>query len=341
MNPEKEAVTLKKIINEPANVVVEMLEGFAKAHSDLVKVLPGTQVVVRAEAPVAGKVGLISGGGSGHEPTHAGYVGQGMLDAACAGNVFASPAMDQMLAGIKAIESGAGVLCIVKNYTGDNLNFDTAMELAGMEGIQCRKVVVNDDVAVKNSTWTTGRRGVAGTVLVHKLAGAKAAEGASLDEVAALAEKVISNVRTMGVALTPCVIPAVGKPNFEIGEGEMEVGSGIHGEPGVQRRPIASAAEIAKTLLDSILPDIPFTRGDEVAVMVNGMGATPLMELYILFNEVSKILGEAGITVYRSFVGEYMTSLEMAGASVTLLKLDAEMKRLLDRPAKTPGWVQA
>lgn len=332
---------MKKIINSPASVVVEMLEGFAKAHSDLVKVLPGTQVVVRADAPVPGKVGLITGGGSGHEPTHAGYVGRGMLDAACAGNVFASPPMDQMLAGIKAIDSGAGVLCIVKNYTGDNLNFDTAMELAGMEGIQCRKVVVNDDVAVKNSTWTTGRRGVAGTVLVHKLTGAKAAEGATLDEVTALAEKVIANVRTMGIALTPCIIPAVGKPNFELGEGEMEVGSGIHGEPGVERRPVASAAEIARTLLDRILSDLPFTRGDEVAVLVNGMGATPAMELYILFNEVSKILAEAGITVYRSLVGEYMTSLEMAGASVTLLKLDSELKRLLDHPVETPAWVQA
>lgn len=332
---------MKKIINSPSTVVVEMLEGFAKAHADLVRILPGTQVVVRADAPVQGKVGLVTGGGSGHEPTHAGYVGQGMLDAACAGNVFASPPMDQMLAAIQAVHGGAGVLCIVKNYTGDNLNFDAAMELAGAEGIRCRKVVVNDDVAVKNSTWTTGRRGVAGTVFAHKLAGAKAAEGASLDEVAALAEKAIANVRTMGMALTPCVIPAVGKPNFELEEGQMEVGIGIHGEPGVERRPIAPASEIARTLLGRILPDLPFQRGDEVAVMVNGMGATPLMELYILFNEVQKVLAEAGIGLYRSFVGEYMTSLEMAGASVTLLKLDGELKRLLDAPARTPAFVQA
>ncbi|HHW14856.1 MAG TPA: dihydroxyacetone kinase subunit DhaK [Firmicutes bacterium] len=332
---------MKKIINSPSTVVVEMLEGFAKAHAALVRVLPGTQVVVRADAPVKGKVGLVTGGGSGHEPAHAGYVGHGMLDAACAGNVFASPPMDQMLAAIRAVHGGAGVLCIVKNYTGDNLNFDAAMELAAAEGILCRKVVVNDDVAVKNSTWTTGRRGVAGTVFVHKLAGAKAAEGASLDEVAALAEKVIANVRTMGVALTPCVIPAVGKPNFELEEGQMEVGIGIHGEPGVERRPIAPASEITRTLLGRILPDLPFARGDEVAVMVNGMGATPLMELYILFNEVQKALAEAGIGLYRSFVGEYMTSLEMAGASVTLLKLDDELKRLLDAPARTPAFVQA
>jgi dihydroxyacetone kinase-like protein len=332
---------MKKIINAPSAVVPEMLEGFAKAHADLVRVLPGTQVVVRADAPVAGKVGLVTGGGSGHEPTHAGYVGRGMLDAACAGNVFASPPMDQMLAAIKAVHSGAGVLCIVKNYTGDNLNFDTAMELAGAEGITCRKVVVNDDVAVKNSTWTTGRRGVAGTVFVHKLAGAKAASGASLAEVAALAEKVIGHVRTMGVALTPCVIPAVGKPNFELSEDQMEVGSGIHGEPGVERGPIAPAAEIAQMLLGRILPDLPFESGQEVAVMVNGMGATPAMELYILFNEVSKILAARGIRIHRSFVGEYMTSLEMAGASVTLLKLDDELKTLLDYPARTPAFVQA
>jgi dihydroxyacetone kinase-like protein len=331
---------MKKIINSPSAVVSDMLEGFSIAHQDLVKVLPGAQVVVRTDAPVAGKVGLVTGGGSGHEPAHAGYVGRGMLDAACAGNIFASPPMDQMLAAIKAVHAGAGVLCIVKNYTGDNLNFDTAIELAAMEGIKCRKVVINDDVAVKDSTWTTGRRGVAGTFFVHKLAGAKAEQKASLDEVGALAEKVIANVRTMGLALTPCVIPGVGKPNFELAEDEMEIGIGIHGEPGVERRKIVPATEIAKTLLERILSDLPFKNGDEVAVLVNGMGATPSMELYILFNEVAKILVQKGITIYRSLVGEYMTSLEMAGASVSLLKLDSELKGLLDFPAHTPGYTQ-
>jgi dihydroxyacetone kinase-like protein len=332
---------MQKIINAPSNVVADMLAGLAVAHRNLIKVLPGTQVVVRADAPVRGKVSLVTGGGSGHEPAHAGFVGPGMLDAACAGNVFASPPMDQMLAAIKAVHSGSGVLCIVKNYTGDNLNFDTAMELAAAEGIQCRKVVVNDDVAVKDSTWTTGRRGVAGTFLVHKLAGAKADEGGSLNEVAALAEKVIANVRTMGIALAPCVIPGVGKPNFELEPNQMEVGIGIHGEPGIERRPIATAAEIAQTLLDSILKDLPFGRGDEVAVLINGMGATPQMELYILMNEVAQILDRSGIVIHRSLVGEFMTSLEMTGASVTLLKLDSELKRLLDRPANTAGFRQA
>lgn len=331
---------MKKIINGPADVVDEMLTGFGQAHAELIKILAGTRVVMCANAPIAGKVGLVTGGGSGHEPTHAGYVGQGMLDAACAGNVFASPPMDQMLTAIKAVDSGAGVLCIVKNYTGDNLNFDTAMELAKAEGINCRKVVVNDDVAVKNSTWTTGRRGVAGTWFVHKITGAKAAEKACLDEVSAVAEKVIANVRTMGIALTPCVIPGVGKANFELDETDMEVGSGIHGEPGIERRKIAPAAEIARILMEKILTDLPFVKGDQVAVMVNGMGATPLMELYILYNEVAKILRKAGINVYRPYVGEYMTSLEMAGASVTLLKLDDELRGLLDAPARTPGFIQ-
>lgn len=330
---------MKKIINSPPEAVKEMVRAMSLAHPNL-KVLDGTTVVVRRDAPVPGKVGLVTGGGSGHEPAHAGYVGRGMLDAACAGNVFTSPPLMQIVEGIKAANSGHGVLLIVKNYTGDIVNFGLAAEMAAEEGIATRTVVVKDDVAVKEESSNTGRRGVAGTVFVHKIAGAKAEAGASLDEVAAVAERVTANVRSMGLALTPCTIPEVGKPNFQIGEEEIELGIGIHGEPGVSRQPLIPSRQIAQTLVDHLLAEFPGGTGDKLAVVVNGMGATPLMELYLLYGDVADVLAKKGFILVRSYVGEYMTSLEMAGASVTLLRLDEELTRLLDAPAATPGWVQ-
>jgi dihydroxyacetone kinase-like protein len=330
---------MKKIINNPHNVVKDMLQGLVAAHPEL-RILPETQVVVRKDVPVPNKVGLISGGGSGHEPAHAGFVGPGMLDAACAGDVFTSPSVDQMLAGIKAVNSGKGVLIVAKNYTGDNLNFDLAIDMAVAQGIGVEKVVVADDVAVGEGGRTTGRRGVAGTVFVHKIAGAKAAEGASLDEVKAAALQAIANVRSFGMALAPCTIPSVGKPSFQLADNEIEIGIGIHGEKGVKRAQLIPADRLAIELSEPILQDLPYQEGAEVAVMVNGMGATPLMELYILFNELAKILAQKKINIYKAFVGEYMTSLEMSGCSVTLLKLTPVLKRLLDYPANTPGFKQ-
>lgn len=280
---------------------------------------------------------MISGGGSGHEPAHGGFVGEGMLDAAVAGAVFTSPTPDQIYEGIKAIATDKGVLMVIKNYTGDVMNFEMAAEMAQAEGIEVKQVVVNDDVAVKDSLYTVGRRGVAGTVFVHKIAGAKAEEGASLDEVQATAQKVIDNVRTMGIAITPCTVPAAGKPGFELSENEMEVGIGIHGEPGTHREPLRPADEIVDMLLDRILSDLDFT-GSEVAVMINGSGGTPLMELFIINNRVADVLKSKGIKVYRTFVGEFMTSIEMQGFSVTLLRMDDELKRLLDAKADTPAF---
>lgn len=327
---------MKKIINNPDTVVTELLDGMELAHADRLRRLDGFNVLVRRE-PKVGKVALVSGGGSGHEPAHAGYVGLGMLDAAVAGEVFTSPTPDQVLAAIQAVAGPAGVLLIIKNYSGDLMNFEMAAELAEAEGIKVAKVVVNDDVAVENSTYTTGRRGIAGTVLVHKIAGALAERGASLEEVQRVAEKVIANVRTKGMALAPCTVPAVGKPTFDLAEDEMEIGLGIHGEPGVRRGKIAPAAEIASDLTGSVIADLPFKSGDEVAVLVNGLGATPLMELYILNRSVAAICREHGLSVYRTYVGEFMTSLEMAGASITLLKLDDELKSLLADPADAPA----
>jgi phosphoenolpyruvate---glycerone phosphotransferase subunit DhaK len=332
---------MQKFVNRPEAAVPQMLEGIAAAHSDLVRVIPGTGCVVRVGAPVKGKVGLVTAGGSGHEPAHGGYVGQGMLDAAVAGAVFSSPPADQMYQAIKAVDGGAGVLCIIKNYTGDVLNFGVARELAELDDIVTDQVIVNDDVAVKDSLYTTGRRGVAGTVFVHKIAGAMAASGASLPEVKAVAEMVIANTRSMGAALTPCIIPAVGKPNFILAEGEMEIGIGIHGEPGVEKRRVATADETAALLLERILEDLPYKAGDDVAVMVNGMGATPSMELYIVYRKVHALLAEHGITEHRVLVGEYMTSIEMAGLSITLLKLNDTLRELLDAPAQTIAWKSA
>jgi len=331
-------ILLKKLINNPEQVVRDMIDGMVFAHPDKLKNLPGTNVLIRAHAPFQGKVALVSGGGSGHEPSHAGYVGAGMLDAAVAGEVFTSPTPDQILEAIKAVDTGNGVLLIIKNYSGDLMNFEMAAELAEAEGIQVAKVIVNDDVAVENSTYTTGRRGIAGTIFVHKIAGALAEKGASLKEVEQVANKVIQHVRSMGVAFTPCTVPAAGKPSFEIGETEMEFGIGIHGEPGTHRTAVATADEIAEILLSRILDDLKLISGDQVAVMINGLGGTPLMELYILNKKVSEILKNRNISVYDTYVGEYMTAIEMAGCSVTLLKLDDQLIELLEAPADTIAW---
>ena len=328
---------MKKILNRVEDVVPEMLEGMMMACPDL-KILPGTQVVVRKSGAIQGKVGLISGGGSGHEPAHAGYVGEGMLDGACAGALFSSPSVDQMMEGIRAVNGGKGVLIIAKNYTGDNLNFDMAAELLEDEGIQVEKVVVKDDIAVEESSNTTGRRGVSGTVLIHKIAGAKAAEGADLSEVKQATQKAIDHIRTLGFAFSPCIIPSVGKPSFELADDEMELGTGIHGEAGVKRMKLPTSAELAKLLVEKIDADMPLKEDEEVAVLVNGCGATPLMELYILLQDVEKVLKEKKIHIYTAFAGNYMTSLEMAGGAVCIMKLDEELKRLLDAKADTPAF---
>ena len=331
---------LKKILNRPENAVKEMLQGMAKAHAELITVPEGTQLIVRKDAPVPGKVALITGGGSGHEPAHGGFVGKGMLDAALAGAVFCSPPLDDAIEALKRCNGGAGALFIIKNYTGDILLFDMAAEEAADMGIPVRKVLVTDDVAVERREGTTGRRGVAGTVFVHKIAGAMADKGGTLDKVHRVAQKAVDNVRTMGMAISPCLVPGRDKSNFELGENEMEIGIGIHGEPGVRREPLKNAQDIAVELTEKIVADLPFEAGSEVAVMVNGMGSTPLMELYILFNEVEAYLSQKGITIYRSYVGEYMTSLEMGGFSITLLNLDQELKTLLDHPCETAGLIQ-
>ena len=327
---------MKKFINAVDKVEDQMIQGMVKAYPQYVKKLDCGNVVVRANKK-EGKVALISGGGSGHEPAHGGYVGEGMLDAAVAGAVFTSPTPDQVYEGIKAIATDAGVLMVIKNYTGDVMNFEMAADMARDEGIKVAQVVVNDDVAVKDSLYTVGRRGVAGTVFVHKIAGAMAETGADLDAVQAVAQKVIDNVRTMGAAIEPCTVPAAGKPGFELAEDEMEVGIGIHGEPGTHREKILTADEITDKLLAQILADIDYV-GSEVAVMINSSGATPLMELFIINNRVADVLAEKGVKVYKTFVGEYMTSIEMAGFSISLLKLDDQLKELLDAKADTPGF---
>lgn len=329
---------MKKFINDVENVENEMLEGIVDAHPDYVKRLEGLDVLVRADKK-EGKVALVSGGGSGHEPAHGGFVGRGMLDAAVAGAVYTSPTPDQVYEAIKAVDAGNGVLLVIKNYTGDVMNFEMAAEMAEGDGIEVASVVTNDDVAVQDSLYTTGRRGVAGTIFVHKIAGAKAEAGASLADVKAVAEKVIANVRTMGVAIKPSTVPAAGKPGFELAEDEMEIGIGIHGEPGTHREALRPANEIVDHLLEKILADIDYS-GSEVAVMVNGGGATPAMELYILNKRVHDVLTEKGIKIAKTFVGNYMTSIDMAGASISLLKLDDEMKDLLNAPADTIALTQ-
>lgn len=327
---------MKKIMNNVDAVENEMVLGMVKAYPQYIKKLDCGNVVVRARKK-EGKVALISGGGSGHEPAHGGFVGEGMLDAAVAGPVFTSPTPDQIYEGIKAIATDKGVFMVVKNYTGDVMNFEMAAEMAEMDGIPVKYVVTNDDVAVQDSLYTVGRRGVAGTIFVHKIAGAKAEEGAELEAVQAVAQKVVDNVRTMGMAIKPCTVPAAGKPGFELSDDEMEVGIGIHGEPGTHREPLKKADEIVDILLEKILADIDYA-DSEVAVLINGAGGTPLMELFIVNNHVSDVLAAKGIKVYKTFVGNYMTSIEMDGFSISLLRLDDEMKKLLDAKADTPAF---
>ena len=327
---------MKKLINDPAEVVGDALRGMAAAHPEL-RIDHANRIIFRRDAPVAGKVGLISGGGSGHEPLHGGFVGPGMLDAACAGEIFTSPVPDQVLEATTGVDGGAGVLHIVKNYTGDVMNFDMAAELALAEGITVESVVVNDDVAVKDSTYTAGRRGVGATVLVEKLAGAAADQGRGLADVATVARRVNAAARSMGVALTSCTVPAVGHPTFELSDTEIEVGIGIHGEPGRQRLPLGPARAVADLMLDPILADLDFSGDAGVILFVNSMGATPLIELYVMYHEVATTLDKAGIRIARSLVGPYITSLDMAGCSVTLLRADDELLQLWDHPVNTPA----
>src|SRR5712691_10515377 len=323
---------VKKLINSPESVVKDELAGLAAAHADLLRVDFENQIVVRADAPVVGKVGVISGGGSGHEPMHGGFVGRGMLDAACPGEVFTSPVPDQTLAATRAVNGGAGVLHVVKNYTGDVLDFEMAAELAAAEGIEVESVVTNDDVAVQDSTWTAGRRGVGVTVLLEKMVGALAETGAPLAQVAALARKVNSQGRSMGMALTSCTVPSAGKPTFELGEDEMEIGIGIHGEPGRRRVKLASADDITEMLATPIIEDLGLQAGEQVLAFVNGMGGTPLIELYVVYAALQAILHGRQVKIVRSLVGSYITSLEMAGCSITLVRMDDELVRYWDAP---------
>ena len=328
---------MKKLINKPEDVVKDELNGIIAAHPDLVRVNFDPNYIVRADAPVKGKVGVISGGGSGHEPMHGGFVGMGMLDAACPGAVFTSPTPDQMLEATKAVNGGAGVLHIVKNYTGDVMNFEMAADLARAEGIEVEAVVTNDDVAVKDSLYTAGRRGVGVTVLTEKMCGAAAEQKRSLKDVAEVCRKVNGQGRSMGMALTSCTVPHAGKPTFDLPEDEMEIGIGIHGEPGRTRMKLKTAAEITAMLATPILDDLPFKSGDSVLAFVNGMGGTPLIELYVVYNELAKICAGRGVKIVRNLVGSYITSLEMAGCSITLVKMDDDLIRLWDAPVKTAG----
>ena len=328
---------MKKLINKPEDLVKESLAGLAAAYPHLIRVEFDPNIVVRADAPREGKVGVISGGGSGHEPMHGGYVGVGMLDAACPGEVFTSPTPDQMEAATKAVDGGAGVLHIVKNYTGDVMNFEMAADICSDEGINVTSVVIDDDVAVPDSLFTAGRRGVGTTVLAEKIVGAAAEAGADLATVTGLCQQVNGWGRSMGMALTSCTVPAAGKPTFDIGDDEMEIGVGIHGEPGRERVKVRQADEIAAMLTEPVLADLPFSQGDEVICMVNGMGGTPLIELFTIYRRVRQICEGHGVKIMRNLVGNYITSLEMAGCSVTLLKVDDEILQLWDAPVCTPG----
>ncbi len=328
---------MKKLINKAEDVVKESLAGFAAAHGDLVNVHLDPDFIVRADAPVKGKVGIVSGGGSGHEPMHGGFVGQGMLDAACPGEVFTSPTPDQMQAATKAVDGGAGVLHIVKNYTGDVMNFEMAAELCQAEGIEVESVIINDDVAVQDSLYTAGRRGVGTTVLAEKICGAAAEKGLDLKTVAALCRKVNDNGRSMGMALTSCTVPLAGRPTFDIKDDQMEIGIGIHGEPGRERRPLAGVREIMAVMAAAVIDDLPFKGGERVIAMVNGMGATPLIELYIAYKALADICASKEIAIARRLVGNYITSLEMAGCSITLLRADDELLAFWDAPVLTPG----
>ena len=328
---------MKKLINDPDDVVDEMLEGMVAAYPNHLRRLPDTQILVRDDAPLDGKVGVVSGGGSGHEPTHGGYIGDGMLDGAAAGDVFSSPTADEFEELIGACDGGEGVLAVIKNYEGDVMNFETAIELAEMEGVEVETVVVNDDVAVEDSLYTSGRRGVCGTILVHKAAGAKAAEGADLEEVQRVGQKVVDNVGTMGMALTSCVTPEKGEPTFDLGDDEIELGIGIHGEPGTERTGTMSADEITEELTGTVLDDLGVSEGQEVVTIVNGMGGTPEMELFVVNRKLQERLGEHGIETWDAWVGDYMTSLDMAGCSVTVCAVDDELKTLLGASADTPA----
>jgi dihydroxyacetone kinase-like protein len=326
---------VKKIINDPANVVAESLRGLAAAHADILRVQYDPDVVIRADAPVAGKVAVISGGGSGHEPLHGGFVGHGMLAAAVPGAVFTSPTPDAVQAAVTATTGDAGALLIVKNYTGDVLNFETAAELAAADGLEVRSVVIDDDVAVKDSTYTAGRRGVGGTVLLEKITGAAAERGDSLDAVTALARKVIGQVRSIGVALTAPTVPHAGTPSFDLDDGEIEFGIGIHGEPGRERIPLEPADALVARMVEAVVSDLPFASGDRVLLFTNSMGGTPLVELYLAHGIAERLLADRGIVVERRLVGPYITSLEMQGMSLTVLKLDDELTELWDAPVNT------
>ena len=327
---------MKKIINAPENVVNEMLAGLVAANPEKLDIIADKRIILRKEKKAAGKVAVITGSGSGHEPDQVFYVGKGMMDAACAGPVFAAPTADAIYEAAKAVDTGAGVLFMVKNYTGDRAQFGMAAEMCEMDDINVKTVIADDDVAVKDSTFTAGRRGVAGAILGYKIVCAAAEEGKSLDELVDLANHVNANVRSMGFALTSCTTPAKGAPTFDIGDDEMEIGVGLHGEPGRERTKIMPADEIVSLMTKNCLEDLPFKAGDEVAVMVNGLGGTPLMEQYIAYNKVAQMLKDAGIKVYKSYINEYCTSIDMAGVSVSILRLDDEMKRLLDYPVDIP-----
>jgi dihydroxyacetone kinase-like protein len=327
---------MKKFLNTADTFIPDALAGLAAAHPEL-RVDIERRLITRADEPRSGKVGLVSGGGSGHEPLHGGFVGLGMLDAACPGEIFTSPVPDQMLAAAKAVDAGAGVVFVVKNYTGDVLNFEMAADLAGDDGITVETVLVNDDVAVEDSTWTAGRRGTGATLLVEKIAGALAEDGADLSSVAAVGRRVNEASRSFAVALTACTTPSAGKPGFDLPDDEIEVGVGIHGEPGRRREKIRPAREIVADAMAAILGDQPLAAGDRALVLVNGLGGTPLSELYLVFGEVAGVLGRQGVRIARSLVGNYVTSLDMAGASITVCRVDDELARLWDAPVRTPA----
>lgn len=329
---------MKKIINKPENVVTEMLDGLAYVHSDLVHRVEGFDIIARNEQ-AAGQVGLISGGGSGHEPAHAGFVGDGMLSAAIAGAVFTSPTPNQILEAIKEADQGAGVFMVVKNYSGDIMNFEMAQELAEMEGIEVASVVVDDDIAVENSLYTQGRRGVAGTIFVHKILGHAAREGKSLAEIKDLADKIVPNIHTIGLALSGATVPEVGKPGFVLAEDEIEYGIGIHGEPGYRKESMQPSRQLAEELTGKLLEAFEAKAGERYALLINGMGATPLMEQYVFANDVASILGDAGLDVVYRKLGNYMTSIDMAGLSLTLMKIeDDAWLEALESPVKTIAW---
>lgn len=336
---------MQRILNNPDNIVDEMLEGFAAAHPELVKRVVQSEdnargVIAAKDAPIAGKVGVVTGGGSGHKPAFIGYVGKNLCDAAAVGEICSSPTALAFLEAFRAADGGKGVACLYGNYSGDNMNVKMAVRMAQKEGLTVKTVVANDDVASAPKDQREKRRGVAGEVLMWKCAGAKAARGASLDEVIATAQKTIDSCRSVGIGLSPCTLPAVGHPNFEIKPGTMEIGIGHHGEPGIEVGPLGTAKEIAQKMVDIILPDYPFTSGDEVAVLVSGLGATPVMELYVLFAEIRKLLDEKGIRICKSYVGNYFTSLDMMGATLTVMKLDDELKRMIDAPCQSMGLTQ-